>query len=279
MVPVAQIVGSVGRCEELDARFQPLKLTRLRQQRLENIRRLMDEGASLPPVELYKIKDEYFVIDGNHRVAVAKENGQTYIDAHVLEFLPDGERAEDRLYLEYHAFATDTGLHQIRLSQLGGYDRLRREIQEHQQALSARVGSAVTLKEAAQDWYRQVFQPVAQAIADRRLPQRLPRRTVGDLYLDLAVQRAYGREQKRELSWEETIARLAAQHPLPTRRERLAGAWHEAIGNLEAWWHGLRGQEPPCAFALQGPNGTIYCRRAGRATRFTTETRRTQSSS
>ena len=30
------------------------------------------EGKTLPPVELYKLGGEYFVVDGNHRVSVAR---------------------------------------------------------------------------------------------------------------------------------------------------------------------------------------------------------------
>jgi hypothetical protein len=42
-------------------------------------------GEYLPPIELYKIGDVYFVVDGNHRVSVAHVQGQEYIDAEVTE--------------------------------------------------------------------------------------------------------------------------------------------------------------------------------------------------
>ena len=45
--------------------------------------------SSLPPVELYKIGDIYFVRDGNHRVSVARQQGQVYIDAYVTELQVD----------------------------------------------------------------------------------------------------------------------------------------------------------------------------------------------
>lgn len=267
LVPVAQIVGSVGRCQELDERFQPLKLTRLRLQRLEKIRRLAAEGAILPPVELYKLKDEYFVVDGHHRVAVARENRQGEIDAHVIEFLPNGERIEDRLYLEQRAFAYDTGLDKIRLSQLG-YGRLREEIKRQQVMLSVQAGKAVSLPEAAAAWYRQEYQPVAQAIIARRLPLRLPGCTVGDIYLELDGLRTFAHQEGQGgLSLEQAIARLEALYPLPTRRQRLAQAWHSLLGRLEAWWRGLRAEPLPCAYAQQAPDGTVYCRREGSARR------------
>jgi hypothetical protein len=46
----------------------------------------MLEGVTLPPVELYKVGDAYFVKDGNHRISVARQHGLRYIDAVVTEF-------------------------------------------------------------------------------------------------------------------------------------------------------------------------------------------------
>jgi len=269
VVRVDQIVGSVGRCDELDAKFRPLKLTALREERMKTIRELMNRGAPLPPVELYKLKDEYFVIDGNHRVAIAKENKQAYIDAHVIEFLPDGQRAEDQLYLERHAFALETGLEGIRLSQIGGFPRLLEEIKRHQATMSSHPDGVPTLKEAAQDWRQRVYQPAVQAILAQRLPERFPGSALGDLYLDVQGRRIYCHEcQGQDLSLQAAVARMAAEHPLPTRKQRLQQAWRQLVGQIEAWWYGLRATDAPCAFAAQAPDGHIYCRRATRAKRF-----------
>ena len=268
LVPVEQIVGSVGRCEELDDRFRPLVLTRSRRERLQRIRQLVDQGTVLPPVELYKLKDEYFVVDGHHRVAVAKENGQIAIDAYVVEFLPAGERPEDRLYLEYRAFANETGLQGIRLTRLGGYSRLRREIEEHRAALGGGAEGAVELRQAADDWYRKVYLPAARAIEARHLRQRLRGRTVGDIYLELQARRAFARqEEQREISLGEAMEALEALYPRPTLRERLALVWTNLLGSLQAWWQGLQAEDLPCAHAAQGGNGSVYCRRAARTRR------------
>jgi hypothetical protein len=47
------------------------------------------EGKHLPPVELHKIGERYFVYDGNHRGSVARHHGAAAIDALVTEFAPD----------------------------------------------------------------------------------------------------------------------------------------------------------------------------------------------
>ncbi len=263
VVPVAQIVGSVGRCDELDQRFHSLRLTAEHQNRLERIRQLAEEGAILPPVELYKLKDEYFVVDGNHRVAVAKENGAVDIDAHVVEFLPTGERTEDRLYLEWRAFAAETGLDSIRLGQLGGYARLRQEIEAYRRGLAG----GVDLRQAAREWYEKVYAPAVAAIGGRRLEQRT-HRSAADLYVDLTAERAFIHSQDgREPSWEEMLARLEALHPAPTARQRLVTAWQRIRIALLGWWHGLRAEDLPCSYAAQARDGHIYCRRAARARR------------
>ncbi len=54
-------------------------------------------------------KNEYFVLDGNHRVAAAKEMGYESIDAHILEFLPSRNSLENILYREKIKFRDKTG--------------------------------------------------------------------------------------------------------------------------------------------------------------------------
>ena len=80
-VPVAQIVGSAGKAASLDRRFR--SRSGKESWRLCRIREINDRLGALPPVELYAINDEYYVVDGHHRVAVALENEQVEIDAYV----------------------------------------------------------------------------------------------------------------------------------------------------------------------------------------------------
>ena len=82
-VPVDKIVGSMGRYRDFDRAFLPRqKRTR---GRWINIDKAHYSDVILPPVELYKMGEVYFVIDGNHRVSVARQRGQKDIDAHVIE--------------------------------------------------------------------------------------------------------------------------------------------------------------------------------------------------
>ena len=95
--PVAldEIVGTARRPSQNTADFLPLP--QLRGQnwrgRWQRIRRATDRLDLLPPVELLRYGDEYFVVDGHNRIAAAKRLGAVAIDADVTELVPPGERA------------------------------------------------------------------------------------------------------------------------------------------------------------------------------------------
>lgn len=82
-VRVDQIMGSLNCYHEFDRVFQPVsdKLD----ERWQSVNRAFYQEISLPPVVLYKVGEVYFVVDGHHRVSVAREQGQIYIEAEVRE--------------------------------------------------------------------------------------------------------------------------------------------------------------------------------------------------
>jgi hypothetical protein len=83
-VEVGKIVGSVGRSDDFDACFLPVRSNV--SSRWERVDRAFQRGEELPPVSLYKMGDAYFVNDGNHRVSVARFHGVASIDAEVVTF-------------------------------------------------------------------------------------------------------------------------------------------------------------------------------------------------
>ena len=85
-VDPAKIVGSVGRPGDFDRRFLPLRASV--GERWKRVDLAFHRGENLPPVSLYKLGDAYFVLDGNHRVSVARYHGLPAVDAEVTEFLP-----------------------------------------------------------------------------------------------------------------------------------------------------------------------------------------------
>ena len=95
-IPAAKIVGSVGRAAALrsDFFYKSGKVTG----RFVRIGQAMQRGVALPPIEVYKARlprrrsgreaavTEYYVVDGHHRVAMARKLGQDYLDAHIVEY-------------------------------------------------------------------------------------------------------------------------------------------------------------------------------------------------
>lgn len=82
IVPVDAICGTEGRTDEFDREFYPLQ--EYVEHRWVSVAAAMMRGISLPPIELIKIDDFYFVRDGHHRVSVARANGQKTMEAHVI---------------------------------------------------------------------------------------------------------------------------------------------------------------------------------------------------
>lgn len=80
-VAVHKIVGSLGRCSDFDAGFNPLNETT--RDRWLSVARARLQGIPLPPVELIQVGQCYFVRDGHHRISVARSFGEQAIDAEV----------------------------------------------------------------------------------------------------------------------------------------------------------------------------------------------------
>ncbi|RMF00194.1 MAG: universal stress protein, partial [Chloroflexi bacterium] len=78
-IPLDAIVGSVGRYTDFTRSFLPLRDSA--KIRWANIELGLSSLEGLPPIEVYQIGEVYFVIDGNHRVSVARQIGATHIEA------------------------------------------------------------------------------------------------------------------------------------------------------------------------------------------------------
>lgn len=80
-VPVANIVGTAGRPFDFDQEFRLLNPTL--QERWERLARAVEEGLEPPPVKLVQLGEIYFVLDGHHRVSVARSLGRVVVTADV----------------------------------------------------------------------------------------------------------------------------------------------------------------------------------------------------
>ena len=197
-VDLAQIIGSVGKYHDFDTQFRPKK--HVAGKRFADIKRAMREGGDLPPVKLYQIRNEFYVLDGNHRVAAAKELGKQRIKAKVVELESGAATMDNLIYLEKKKFFKKTGLpSEIHLSEVGKYKYLEKQIQKHQVFLAGQSGQDWDFPRAARDWYNTIFLPLAKLIESGELLRHFPHRTPGDLYTyisfhhwDRSAKRRYG---------------------------------------------------------------------------------------
>jgi len=197
-IPVDKIVGSAAsgaKAVDFDPAFLPLT-PRLRD-RWTRIYREMVEGAELPPIDVYRVGDGYYVIDGHHRVSVARSLGRPTITARVIDVktrAPLGSHVDAAELLraaEYSRFLECTQLDKVRpearleCSRLGRYDELLKHILGHQYFLGLERGHAVTLPEAAASWYDTVYRPIADVIRRHHVMEQLPGWTEADVYVEI----------------------------------------------------------------------------------------------
>jgi len=108
MVPISQIVGTLEPTKCFDRQFRPTS-DHVRA-RFQRIAAEVRSGRGMDPVELYRCSGSYYVLDGRHRIAVARALGQRSVWALVTEVRlnnPDngkprkvGPRSTDRLVSE-----------------------------------------------------------------------------------------------------------------------------------------------------------------------------------
>ena len=192
VIPLNAVIGSEGRYEDFDRHFLPR--SKALKARWSSITRAMLADVPLPPIEVYKIADVYFVRDGNHRVSVARERGQEYIDAFVTELLvdvpldPHLSVRDLILKEEYSDFLEWTDLHQLRpderieFTSTGGYLDMVRHINQHRYYMGIDLGRPIERDEAVASWYDNVYMPVIRAIRSQHVLEHFPGRTEGDLY-------------------------------------------------------------------------------------------------
>jgi hypothetical protein len=244
-VPIAQIVGSLNRYQDFDQEFLPRQThTQARWMRIDAAR-LRDE--QLPAVELYKVGQVYFVRDGNHRVSVARERGQEFIDAEVIEcntrvpLNKDVEPEELLLKAEYAAFLEHTGLdrqrpdQRIEFTMLGRYKYLEDHISVHRYFLGLERRAEVTCDQAVASWYDSVYLPVVRIIRERAVLRHFSGLTEADLYLWIMEHRyylseAYGRDVGANVAATDFTARFGRRG----WRERLARIGQELTSSVRS---------------------------------------------
>jgi len=205
-VRIDQIVGSLDRYEQFDKAFLPKQdLTSDRWLRIDHA---FYDDISLPPVVLYKVGNVYFVVDGHHRVSVARQQGQEFIDAEVREcstkvdIQPDLKLEDlEILHAKVH-FLERTGLDRIRpkakikLTIPDGFSRMLEHIGVHRYFMGIDLQRDISEGEAIAHWYDTVYLPIVKVIRKSDILNDFPDKTEGDLYLWVLDHQRYLVEQE-----------------------------------------------------------------------------------
>ncbi len=186
MVPLEKITGSVGRYHDFDNQFKTH--SNKMDERLKAIIEAMREGKDMPPIALYQIKGDFFILDGHHRFRAAVELGRSEIRSRIVELLPSKNTLENILYVEKIHFRDKAGLPEsIDLTEPGQISHLEWQVREHRKFLTSEKKQEVSFKQAATDWYQTIYRPLATLVANSNLINAFPGRTIDDLYLYISV--------------------------------------------------------------------------------------------
>jgi len=252
-IPLDAIVGSVGRYHDFTRKFLPK--SSISQDRWARVMANTKGLSGLPPIEVYKIGDVYFVKDGNHRVSVAKQMGNTAIQAFVTEVESrvhlSQEITPDELIIkaEYVRFLEKTSLDKLKASadfsatKPGAYPALLEHIAVHRYYMGIEQERDISYTESVLNWYEKVFLPVVNIIRHRGMLRDFPERTETDLYLWASEHRgALGEDIGWDIGPEAALTDLADKHGTTTKktfREVIAKVFNKIVPDI------LEGGPPP----------------------------------
>ena len=195
-IPVSSIVGTVDRNGSFDRDFLPRRSEM--ESRWNRVEHVIEEGNT-PPIVVYELEGRYFLVDGHHRVAIARQRGIEYLDAEVTAIrtrypLPDGADIAQVIHSQaQHVFLEESGLAQARpraritTRSPAGYLELLEQVKVHGYDLTRKLGRVLDPVEVASHWYDKVYEPTLDSIREHGLPELFEEASEGDLFL--AIQR------------------------------------------------------------------------------------------
>jgi hypothetical protein len=177
-IPIAKIIGSVDRACEFDRDFRPQR--RDSEARMHALEAAFPNG-DFPAISVFEVGGAYFVSDGHHRVALAHERGQEFIEAEVVKLATNYRLSPDvdipqLVHTELRRmFMEESGLQIVRpdmdisFSNPAGYLELLETVKAHGWELARRLGRLPSLEELGQSWLTEVYQPGLRALHEAGL--------------------------------------------------------------------------------------------------------------
>ncbi|MEV6903638.1 chromosome partitioning protein ParB [Amycolatopsis sp. NPDC051372] len=195
VITLDSIVGTVDRSRDFDRRFRPTS-GRVRE-RWERLALAARRGEAIPPIEVYRVGELHFIIDGHHRVSVAHAQGLSTLEAQVTavrtKLNPNGIRYRGdlivkdyrRLFLERvpltgHARAS------VIMSDPWDYAQLGEHVEAWGFRLMQDEGRFTDRAGLAQRWFDEEFTPVTGMLRQADL---VGDRTDAEAYLWVAAER------------------------------------------------------------------------------------------
>lgn len=175
-IETSRITGTVDKCDDLDYKFRYRRRGNLKEHfRRQELEKAAKRYTIFSPIQVIRYKNEYYVIDGNRRVALAKEQEVDYIDAYITDYVEDDDQDEIDGVLLRRRFDVETSLSYVTLSNNRGYEFLLEEIQQYPKEED--------IKEKAKKWKSERFLPFCRAIDNSALPNEYPELRTEDIYV------------------------------------------------------------------------------------------------
>jgi hypothetical protein len=229
-IPVADVVGTVSRVDDFDRDFLP-KRSKI-QERWQQVEESYPQG-DFPPIVVYEIDGRYFVVDGHHRVAIARQRGIEFIDAEITELRsqwelpPDADISAIIMAEQCRRFLEESGLEHARpdatieFSRPQGYIELLEHIKLHGFHLLMERGAPISMEEIVGDWHDRVYVPTVDAIHREHLHELWPKATDADLFLWVGQRRReLFPERTDDLDIEGAVRAARETTPKPRRAAR-----------------------------------------------------------
>lgn len=229
-IRVADVVGTVSRVDDFDRDFLP-KRSKI-QERWQNLEQRFPEG-DFPPIVVYEIDGRYFVVDGHHRVAIARQRGIEVIDAEITALRsntplpPDADIGEIIMAEQRRRFMEESALRRARpearieFSRPQGYIELLEHIKIHGFHLMIERGKLCSMEKIAGDWFDRVYTPTVETIEREGLKEHWPKATHADLFLWVGQRRReLFPERTDDLDIEGSVRAAHETAPKPRRRSR-----------------------------------------------------------
>jgi hypothetical protein len=217
-IPLDRIVGTVDRSRDFDRDFLPRRPGM--GERWKRVERSFPAG-DFPPIQVYEVDGSYFLIDGHHRVAIARQRGMATIDAEITRLRtryplpPDADigriihTEQERLFMEESGLDRARPEIHIEFSRPQGYVELLEQVKVHGFNLMEERDEVLPVEEVARDWYDRVYLPGVEAVQRSGLHDVVPNTTDGDLFLMVQQHRLALFPERGNLTFDEAARAVA----------------------------------------------------------------------